>query len=203
MHMASSSFPAKSSSSSLSSLRPTIDAQDDQARSHPTPHLSSNFNPPPGPGRKRSYGGAPSDPGPGDEPDLRQSESDAQLKAEDGASLHSVDTADSGDAAASAKKRKTSRGSRGVANLTPEQLERKRANGKWTPSPDSAPRSGTPVPGANTIQTVRLSVPSVSASVSGQNSMSARSPSSSPPSPTRSCRTPCAKRRLSRPSSPN
>jgi hypothetical protein len=41
--------------------------------------------------------------------------------------------ASSNDAATvcASKKRKTSRGSRGVANLTPEQLERKRANGEF------------------------------------------------------------------------
>jgi hypothetical protein len=42
-----------------------------------------------------------------------------------------VDTADTdGDDARQKKKKKTGPGSRGVANLTPEQLAKKRANGK-------------------------------------------------------------------------
>lgn len=41
------------------------------------------------------------------------------------------------------KKRKTTRSSRGVANLTPEQLERKRANGEWGLFLSPVPRLGT------------------------------------------------------------
>ncbi|KAL2131588.1 hypothetical protein VTI74DRAFT_4829 [Chaetomium olivicolor] len=53
-----------------------------------------------------------------------------QVKGDDTPGRSTADTPDSTDTGngSSNKKRKTGRGSRGVANLTPEQLERKRAN---------------------------------------------------------------------------
>ncbi|KAK4121790.1 hypothetical protein N657DRAFT_647277 [Parathielavia appendiculata] len=126
--MASSSFPVHLAASRTNSS----DAQDSQQpRSHSDPNVVSVLSPPPGPGRKRSYGGgSQSDPGGAADRDARPSESDAhhQFRAEAGSRLPSLDTPESTDAADSSKKRKTAKGSRGVANLTPEQLERKRAN---------------------------------------------------------------------------
>jgi hypothetical protein len=94
-------------------------------------------DPPPGPARKRSFSGsAASDSGA--VPDLLAERPDSatpgteqhhQAKGDDGSAPPTAGTPSSTDGAASAKKRKTARGSRGVANLTPEQLDRKRANG--------------------------------------------------------------------------
>lgn len=57
------------------------------------------------------------------------------------------------DGATAAKKRRTGPGSRGVANLTPEQLARKRANGKWrSPGAGRRVRLTAPIgPGANRV----------------------------------------------------
>ena len=58
----------------------------------------------------------------------------------DSPDLQDADTPGSTDGgAAGSKRRKTGRGARGVAHLTPEQLERKRANGKWGAEPAPAP----------------------------------------------------------------
>lgn len=43
------------------------------------------------------------------------------------------DTTNTNTTSTTTKKRKNGPGSRGVANLTPEQLAKKRANGKWRP----------------------------------------------------------------------
>jgi hypothetical protein len=113
----------------------------------PLPH-------PLGPERKRSYGGTPTSPGHGGvdivtDRDARQQQQHTessrtgygyelplahqhQQQSADGADspdLQDADTPGSTDGgAAASKRRKTGRGSRGVAHLTPEQLERKRAN---------------------------------------------------------------------------
>ncbi len=105
-----------------------------------TPHrfAAYAFNAPlPGPGRKRGYSASgPSEvaaaadqPSPDPEPSLSGLGHD-QARGDDAGSP-TFDTPGSTDGlAASAKKRKTARGSRGVASLTPEQLDRKRANGE-------------------------------------------------------------------------
>ncbi|KAK4038934.1 AP-1-like transcription factor [Parachaetomium inaequale] len=99
--------------------------------------------PPPALGRKRSYGGPPSLPG-GDGDRDAVTGRDAQpgavgpghghghgspsASAPQEAEADDGHTPSSTDGGATSKKRKTGRGSRGVAHLTPEQLERKRAN---------------------------------------------------------------------------
>lgn len=153
------SRPMASSSFSVSTARNTtnITAVDVPGHTRSTHHgrSSNNSNPPPlGAGRKRSYGGSESDPGRGGlsaaatdrEPERPGSagfsggtghgslssatSAQQQAKEDGGPGSPGVDTPNSTDANPSAKKPKTSRGSRGVAHLTREQLERKRANGK-------------------------------------------------------------------------
>ncbi len=110
---------------------------DPSSTSHRFPGAYAFDPPPPAPGRKRSYSG----PGPSGvaadrpSPDYPESGHNPQARGDDAASP-TIGTPGSTDGLAASKKRKTARGSRGVANLTPEQLDRKRANGE---SPDQHP----------------------------------------------------------------
>lgn len=115
------------------------------AEPNSTHHRFAFTDPSPGPAlaRKRSFSGSATSDG-GAAPDLLPEPPDSatpgttqhhQAKGDDGSAQPSVGTPSSADGAASAKKRKTARGSRGVANLTPEQLDRKRANGMGVPLP--------------------------------------------------------------------
>jgi hypothetical protein len=149
--MAFSSFSANAPTNAT-----TVHAQQqqDQPQARST-HRGFIANPP---GPKRSAGGSAPDPGADREPrqppvsgatthGARSPSPSAPAHPhqqgpgeDDTAGPHTADTPSSTDAGPSAKKRKTARGSRGVANLTPEQLARKRANGKWGPHPE--PRLG-------------------------------------------------------------
>jgi hypothetical protein len=201
------------------------------------PHHPPLPPPPIGTERKRNYGGPPNSPGHGGVDTVTVTDRDARQQYPesgrtgygspsataqqyqqqpgygDSPDLQDADTPGSTDGgAAGSKRRKTGRGSRGVAHLTPEQLERKRANGKWkwgaepAPGPGSNPVSGNlpvePNPTLTFMQTEKHNALSGNASVSRRNSMNGRSPTSRLLSPTRSCRTPFARRRPSRPSWP-
>lgn len=120
----------------------TISAPAEPSSTH---HRFAFTDPSPGsaPARKRSFSGSAASDG-GAAPDLLPEPPDSatpgttqhhQAKGHDGSAQPSVGTPSSADGAASAKKRKTARGSRGVANLTPEQLDRKRANGMGITQP--------------------------------------------------------------------
>ena len=131
-----------------------------------TPHRFAGayaFNPPlPVPGRKRGYSGSgPSEVPAADRPSPDHPESSLSASAGHDAGSPAVDTPGSNDGlAAAGKKRKTVRGSRGVANLTPEQLDRKRANGE---SPETSIKLDSTL--TLTVQTAKPSAPSANASV--------------------------------------
>lgn len=151
--MASSSFPTNTPANA------TIHAHQQARTQARSTHGGFIANPPPPrAGPKRSSGGSAADAGADRERrqpasasgatggyDARSPSAPAHQHAaageDDTAGPQTADTPSSTDAGPSAKKRKTARGSRGVANLTPEQLARKRANGKWGPHPESRART--------------------------------------------------------------
>jgi hypothetical protein len=145
--------PTPMASSSFSAYTPantTIHAQQqqpDQTQARST-HRGFSANPPPPRAGPRSAGGSAPDLVADGEPRQPPVSGDTAHGArspsapththhqqgageDDTTGPHTADTPSSTDAGPSVKKRKTARGSRGVANLTPEQLARKRANGKW------------------------------------------------------------------------
>ncbi|KAL2197230.1 hypothetical protein P885DRAFT_69097 [Corynascus similis CBS 632.67] len=119
---------------------PTIDAANVNLSDNPD-HLRSTLHgcsanpPPPTFGRKRSFGGSTtstSDLAEGASGHNSTLPTTTHQQAGGGSNgsgpQDGGDTPENTEAGGVSKKRKTGRGSRGVANLTPEQLERKRAN---------------------------------------------------------------------------